>query len=300
MIMEENDAVVDGISEVVGSGIGAGIGLLLAGPAGAISGAVASPVVAKMVKWCIKELKEKRYSSREVKNIEKVISYANADCTDDNDSEADSFDEDWFARFISITKDIHSDNLQIIWGKILAKEIDKNGSISLRTLDVLKNISSEEAGIFQNLLPFVISIGDDVSVLPADKELQKKYEINDGYYILMDSCGLMQMISHTGITETIEGKTTKRVIKTSDRLLSIVNSSDSEKNFSIRDIYLLTRSGKELFDLLYSEPNNNFFEDWVKRLSNSNKESHLKFEIHQRNTNENGLYYTLDPIAVFE
>ena len=300
IIMEKNEGIVDGISEVIGSGIGAGIGLLMAGPVGAIGGAIVSPVITNMIKWCIRESKEKHYSSREEKNIGKVISYANAECVDDNKSEADAFDEDWFARFINITKDIRSENLQIIWGKILAKEINKHGSVSLRTLDVLKNISSEEAGVFQSLLPFVITIGDDVSVLPANKEIQKKYNIFDGNYILMDSCGLMQMISHTSITEMIKAEETRRRIRTKERLLSVINPSDSEKKFNINDIYLLTRSGKELFDILFSEPDNDFFEDWVRQLANVNKSSCLRFEIHQRTSNKNGLYYTPEPIVVLE
>lgn len=116
----------------------------------------------------------------------------------------------------------------------------------------------------------------------------------------MDSCGLMQMISHTSITEMIKAEETRRRIRTKERLLSVINPSDSEKKFNINDIYLLTRSGKELFDILFSEPDNDFFEDWVRQLANVNKSSCLRFEIHQRTSNKNGLYYTPEPIVVLE
>ena len=71
--MEENNRIIDYISEIAGAGVGAGIGLLVAGPVGAVGGAIASPIITNMLKWCANEAKEKRYSTREGKNIVKVL-----------------------------------------------------------------------------------------------------------------------------------------------------------------------------------------------------------------------------------
>lgn len=252
-----------------------------------------------MLKWCANEAKEKRYSTREGKNIVKVLSYANSDCQYNSENSEGSFDEDWFARFINIAKDIHSDELQTIWGKILAKEVIHPHSVSLRTLDVLKNTSGEEARFFQQLMPYIISIGDDLRVLPANKAIQKKYNILDGCYIVLDACGLIKMLSFTELPLSIGAGETLRIVRTSERLLSMKNLLDNEVTLKISNIYLLTQSGKELFDLLYSEPNNEYFEDWVSQLFDTNNKA-LRFEIHKRDETKDGAVYLSDPITVFE
>lgn len=297
--MEENNRIIDYISEIAGAGVGAGIGLLVAGPVGAVGGAIASPIITNMLKWCANEAKEKRYSTREGKNIVKVLSYANSDCQYNSENSEGSFDEDWFARFINIAKDIHSDELQTIWGKILAKEVIHPHSVSLRTLDVLKNISGEEARFFQQLMPYIISIGDDLRVLPANKAIQKKCNILDGYYIVLDACGLIKMLSFTELPLSIGAGETLRIVRTSERLLSMKNLLDNEVTLKISNIYLLTQSGKELFDLLYSEPNNEYFEDWASQLFDTNNKA-LRFEIHKRDETKDGAVYLSDPITVFE
>lgn len=69
-------------------------------------------------------------------------------------------DLDWFFRWRRETEIITQPDLQALWGRILAKEVKEPESISLRTLDIVKNITFKEAerfckaGIFaiENLL----------------------------------------------------------------------------------------------------------------------------------------------------
>jgi len=59
-------------------------------------------------------------------------------------------DKDWRTRFFNKAQDISNEDLQEIWAKILADEVSNPGMISLRTLDVLSNLSKADANIFQN------------------------------------------------------------------------------------------------------------------------------------------------------
>lgn len=148
-------------------------------------------------------------------------------------------------------------------------------------------------------MPYIISIGDDPRVLPANKAIQKKYNILDGYYIVLDACGLIKMLSFTELPLSIGAGETLRIVRTSERLLSMKNLLDNEVTLKISNIYLLTQSGKELFDLLYSEPNNEYFEDWASQLFDTNNKA-LRFEIHKRDETKDGAVYLSDPITVFE
>ena len=58
-------------------------------------------------------------------------------------------DDDWLARFMDKAQDVSSETMQQVWGRVLAKEIRKPGTFSLRSLEVLSNMICEDATVFQ-------------------------------------------------------------------------------------------------------------------------------------------------------
>jgi len=56
---------------------------------------------------------------------------------------------DWRRKFFQEAENICDADLQLLWGKVLAGEVSSPGSYSLRTLEVLKHISKEEAELFR-------------------------------------------------------------------------------------------------------------------------------------------------------
>ena len=60
-------------------------------------------------------------------------------------------DHDWTARFFNDVQDVSSEEMQQLWGKILAGEVESPGSTSLRTLSILKNLDQSTANTFQRL-----------------------------------------------------------------------------------------------------------------------------------------------------
>lgn len=80
-------------------------------------------------------------------NIENIVEKSINHLGDDvSDVEVDN---DWRMRFFSRAQDISNDDVQEIWAKILAEEVSEPGRISMRTLDVLSNLSKYEAEKFQ-------------------------------------------------------------------------------------------------------------------------------------------------------
>ncbi|CAI3949217.1 DUF2806 domain-containing protein [Commensalibacter communis] len=63
--------------------------------------------------------------------------------------------QDFINRWRNDAKQIHSEELQNIWGRLMAEEINNPNSISLRTLDVVKNISRSEAELFVQYLKYI-------------------------------------------------------------------------------------------------------------------------------------------------
>ena len=71
-----------------------------------------------------------------------------------------TFSFDWLMRFFDAVGNISNENLQQLWGKVLANEIVKPKACSLRTLEMIRNMSSEEANIFSDLCRYVMQSGD--------------------------------------------------------------------------------------------------------------------------------------------
>ena len=60
-------------------------------------------------------------------------------------------DHDWTARFFNDVQDVSSEEMQQLWAKILAGEIESPGSASFRTMSILKGLDRGTAALFKTL-----------------------------------------------------------------------------------------------------------------------------------------------------
>ena len=67
-------------------------------------------------------------------------------------------DHDWTARFFNDVQDVSSEEMQKLWGKVLAGEVERPGSTSTRTLSILKNLDKTAAVLFRTLCSACLSI----------------------------------------------------------------------------------------------------------------------------------------------
>lgn len=97
------------------------------------------------------------------KNIVAVVEKA-ADYLGDTEVHNHETDDDWTARFFGEVQDVSSEEMQILWGKILAGEVERPGSTSIRTLDILRNLNKETSNLFKIICSLCIwlKIEDDV------------------------------------------------------------------------------------------------------------------------------------------
>ena len=86
----------------------------------------------------------------------------------------ESVDPDWFTRWRREACTVGTPELRQIWGRILAEEIKSPQTISLKTLDTLKNISKSDAELFHKLIRFRIN-----DLIPAPEYASQVYTLND-------------------------------------------------------------------------------------------------------------------------
>jgi len=94
-------------------------------------------------------------------NIESVVANAYAQLDKTASVSSTPVDEDWICSFFDFVANVSNEQMQILWGKVLAGEIEKPDSFSIRTLDVLRKMTQEDAICFLKIVPFILKCPGD-------------------------------------------------------------------------------------------------------------------------------------------
>lgn len=125
-------------------------------------------------------------------NILRIADLAGSDLKDSgiviNSSE---FDFDWFLRFFDAAGNIRAEDMRQLWARVLAGEIEHPGSFSLRTVEVLRNMSQAEALAFKNASSLVLEETDGSQFLFCDSDLSD-YTINQRHGLGMEDILLQE------------------------------------------------------------------------------------------------------------
>lgn len=126
------------------------------------------------------------------KNIEHITTAAATELSQETNVPDEHPDEDWVSRFFNSAQDISSQQMQELWGRILAGEIRKPGSYSLRTLEFVKNLTTKEAEIFERLGKFALNVAGTAVIAVHDKAwLRDKRAIFSAAQFALGELGLM-------------------------------------------------------------------------------------------------------------
>lgn len=90
---------------------------------------------------------------RRQKNIEAIVKKATEQLPESVSKE--KVEEDWIAQFFNHSQDISNEEMQLIWARLLAGEIEKPGSFSLRTLQLVRVLRQSDATLFRRFCNFI-------------------------------------------------------------------------------------------------------------------------------------------------
>lgn len=174
-------------------------------------------------------------------NIETVANKAAAVLADEEAVTSEPVDQDWLLRFFNTVEDVGNEEMQEIWARLLAGEVKKPGTFSLRTLETLRNMTHAEAVIFEKICSHCMEIAGSHAVLRYEDYL-KEFDIPFGMILKLSECGLINSSSLLGIN--IKLNKGKPMIARTDDYIAIANT-DEIKTIDI-SIYPLTTCGIEL------------------------------------------------------
>jgi hypothetical protein len=166
-------------------------------------------------------------------------------------------EEDWVFKWASFAKDVSDETVQVLWAKILAGELTNPGTFSLRLLSTISSFRKVDAIAF-DLFANYIWEGPQKTFFQlytkeTDELLEKKHNINYGFYSHLQSLGLLDANLQLGVEFTPE-KHLSALYGNHCYSFTIL------KNSSYFRARLLTSVGGELFNLCRQEPDSEYIE----------------------------------------
>lgn len=219
---------------------------------------------------CAKEINNEIQSRRDVREISNIVSaysFAINELKKLPGVDGENLDPDWATAFYDSAKDSSDEEIQVLWGKILAGEIAHHGKFYKRTLSILKNMESEEAKHFVELVPLLITKETVPEFIFQNNEF---FQYND-LQTLMD-CGIVNssdgLYTYTGLDQVkLPG-------------FKLVSKNNDVKELQLEG-FALTDAGLQLCQLIECNyADENYVKQLVDRLSRrNNKEiSYKKLE----------------------
>lgn len=214
-----------------------------------------------------------RTAQREIKrqyNIDNIIKYAASDIANENDVSDKPVDEDWITRFFNYAQDISNEDAQLLWGKLLSNEVKKPGSFSLRTIEILRNISPSEAQLFQSICEFVfLNIEKSIGFIYNESKVFENAISYNNLLILKES-GLVDIsfLAHTSKNVFFHSIYNRKL------LYAVKKGQKIEVEIPV---YNLTQSGLELFKINSQKTNQAYFDDFIKYFKETYKPDRIRY-----------------------
>ncbi|QYM70236.1 DUF2806 domain-containing protein [Pseudomonas sp. So3.2b] len=94
---------------------------------------------------------------REINTASSIVYAEEALCVDDSSAPVADMNDDWLYRWNDYSGEVSEDDLQKLWGRLLAGEFKAPGTYSLRCLDFLRNLSRSEADLIAKMASYVVN-----------------------------------------------------------------------------------------------------------------------------------------------
>ncbi len=229
--------------------------------------------------------RERLATLRKQKNIETIMEKTFAFCA--SNSIDKRTDLDWFNRYIALAEDVSNKTMQDLWAKILAGELARPGSFSLKALKVFRDMSIVDAKLFAKACSLAVKDQSKKNIRIISGSYQqpglfnflnkdRQRHINLSHFGLNYADILSLADNHLLYQQESESS----IMASGDTINlnyngSPVKLSGKKANIAIQ-FYKFTAIGTELAQLISDKPNDEFFTLFKKQLSHH-------FEI---NTNE--------------
>lgn len=203
------------------------------------------------------------------KNIENITQNAARNLEIESDVSDEPVDEDWTTRFFNYAEDISNEEMQELWGQILAGEIKQPKSYSLRTLELLRNLTKEEADVFTKASKFVISSWSSPFLFKGKGEKSlAKFNFSFEDQLVLTEIGILQSESNISRRLKQNDKEYVTYFESGKYIIKTLKKENSPEH-SI-PIFRFSKIGVELLKLLSPKVNDEYVKEFCLSLESPN------------------------------
>lgn len=216
---------------------------------------------------------QSRFLYQEIKkqeNIESVITKTYTELKGEKETSEEPVDQDWIIRYFNSIEDVSEESMQQIWSKVLSGEIKQPGSFSKRTLDILRNLSKEEAELFEKINKSSIKFNNKNYIVD---EADTLVEYND--LLKLSECGL---INSTLINWEAYSSNDKDFVSVCDGQVILSSKINENLHISIR-AYNFTNTGNQIANIINKEKE----KDLLIKVAKAFKKNNLNAKISVHN-----------------
>ncbi len=184
-------------------------------------------------------------------NVAKAIVVAEDElCDDKAPPNDDPLNDDWIYTWRDNAGKVSDEELQTLWGKVLAGEIKQPGTFSVRTLEFLKCLSKEEAKVIETVSRFILK----GSIFWEHKDLiLERSGLNFVDLLNLEELNVLSGVAAGSLTTSCNSLETDRYIYVANSLNDravVLQCADPNFIFKQRtSVLAATRLGHELFKL---------------------------------------------------
>lgn len=187
-----------------------------------------------------------------------------------------TYDFDWFVRFFEAVGNISDDEMQNLWAKILAGEIARPSTFSLKTIDVMRNLSKRDAELFIKVCSHSFISSATNYFLPNEDEFLERVGIQ--YTDIMKLSELGLIFNNATITLDVNISDTPIILVNNNTLIMLITSvSGNSEKVSIGQ-YPFTEVGKELSTMISESASD---EDFLKYGQLLSRNKTYKISLHK-------------------
>lgn len=201
---------------------------------------------------------------REEINVAKAINYANGRLIEDeSELPKEEISQDWLNTWRDNARKVSDEEVQSLWGNVLAQEFLEPGRYSLRLLELLKTMSKSDALLIEKIAPYTSELGIifgrviEGSFSLSDDTFLNTSRITKDELALLEEIGIVSGIASLGSIQEILNLRKKdelgflSFILAKDKAL-MFSSKNSNNSFKLV-FYKVTKVGREVLSLINYE-----------------------------------------------
>lgn len=158
----------------------------------------------------------------------------------------ETVDDDWLFSWRDYAGKVSSEELQDLWGRVLAGEVKSPGSYSLRALEFLKNISKHEAELISKAAQFVIQ----GQIYRNKDSFLNNAGLPFATLLFLQEIGILSGVEAIGLTMSWPSSDPNKYLKAliSNKKVILLEHEDKTKEAK-SEIYMITNVGLQILAL---------------------------------------------------